>query len=35
MSELSYNDEAASTYDQAFAHVSTHFLPFPAADGPS
>jgi ubiquinone/menaquinone biosynthesis C-methylase UbiE len=28
MSELSYQDEAASTYDRAFAHVSTHFLPF-------
>jgi len=28
MSELSYKDEAASVYDRAFAHVSTHFLPF-------
>src|SRR4030095_7475657 len=28
MSELSYRDEAASAYDCAFAHVSTHFLPF-------
>ena len=28
MSELSYKDEAASANDQAFAHVSTHFLPF-------
>ena len=28
MSELSYKDEAASGYDRAFAHVSTHFLPF-------
>jgi ubiquinone/menaquinone biosynthesis C-methylase UbiE len=28
MSELSYKDEAASTYDRAVAHVSTHFLPF-------
>jgi hypothetical protein len=28
MSELSYKDEAASAYDQAVAHVSTHFLPF-------
>ena len=28
MSELSYKDEAASAYDRAFAHVSTHFLPF-------
>jgi ubiquinone/menaquinone biosynthesis C-methylase UbiE len=28
MSELSFKDEAASTYDRAFAHVSTHFLPF-------
>src|SRR4029434_3863441 len=28
MSELSYQDEAASTYDRAFAHVSMHFLPF-------
>jgi ubiquinone/menaquinone biosynthesis C-methylase UbiE len=27
MSELSYKDEAASAYDRAFAHVSTHFLP--------
>ena len=28
MSELSYKSEAASAYDRAFAHVSTHFLPF-------
>jgi protein-L-isoaspartate O-methyltransferase len=28
MSELSYRDEAASAYDRAFAHVSTHFLSF-------
>ena len=28
MSELSYKDEAASAYDRAFVHVSTHFLPF-------
>lgn len=28
MSELSYKGEAASAYDRAFAHVSTHFLPF-------
>jgi ubiquinone/menaquinone biosynthesis C-methylase UbiE len=28
MSELSFKDEAASTYDRAFAHVSTHFLRF-------
>lgn len=28
MSELAYKDEAASAYDRAFAHVSTHFLPF-------
>src|SRR5215470_8434743 len=28
MSELAYEDEAASAYDRAFAHVSTHFLPF-------
>jgi ubiquinone/menaquinone biosynthesis C-methylase UbiE len=28
MSELSYEDAAASAYDRAFAHVSTHFLPF-------
>jgi len=28
MSELTYKDEAASTYDRAFAHVSTHFFPF-------
>lgn len=28
MSELSFKDEAASAYDRAFAHVSTHFLPF-------
>jgi ubiquinone/menaquinone biosynthesis C-methylase UbiE len=28
MGELSYKDEAASSYDRAFAHVSTHFLPF-------
>lgn len=28
MSELVYKDEAASAYDRAFAHVSTHFLPF-------
>ena len=27
-SELSYKDEAASAYDRAFVHVSTHFLPF-------
>ena len=28
MSELSYKDEAARAYDEAFAHVSTHFVPF-------
>lgn len=28
MSELAYKGEAASVYDRAFAHVSTHFLPF-------
>jgi hypothetical protein len=28
MSEWSDKDEAASAYDRAFAHVSTHFLPF-------
>jgi hypothetical protein len=28
MSELVYKDEAASAYDLAFAHVSTHFVPF-------
>jgi SAM-dependent methyltransferase len=28
MSELAYKDEAASAYDRAFAHVTTHFLPF-------
>ena len=28
MNELLYKDEAASAYDRAFAHVSTHFLPF-------
>jgi ubiquinone/menaquinone biosynthesis C-methylase UbiE len=28
MSELSYKNEAATAYDRAFAHVSTHFLPF-------
>jgi ubiquinone/menaquinone biosynthesis C-methylase UbiE len=28
MSELSYKDEAASAYDSAIAHVSTHFVPF-------
>jgi hypothetical protein len=28
MSELSFKDEAASAYDRAVAHVSTHFLPF-------
>jgi ubiquinone/menaquinone biosynthesis C-methylase UbiE len=28
VSELAYKDEAASAYDRAFAHVSTHFLPF-------
>jgi ubiquinone/menaquinone biosynthesis C-methylase UbiE len=28
MSELSYKSEAARAYDRAFAHVSTHFLPF-------
>ena len=28
MSEFAYRDEAASAYDQAVAHVSTHFLPF-------
>lgn len=27
MSELVYQDEAASAYDRAVAHVSTHFLP--------
>jgi ubiquinone/menaquinone biosynthesis C-methylase UbiE len=26
--ELAYNDEAAAEYDRAFAHVSSHFLPF-------
>jgi ubiquinone/menaquinone biosynthesis C-methylase UbiE len=26
--ELAYYDEAAAEYDQAFAHVSSHFLPF-------
>jgi ubiquinone/menaquinone biosynthesis C-methylase UbiE len=26
--ELTYKDEAAALYDQAFARVSTHFLPF-------
>ena len=26
--ELSYNDDAAAEYDRAFAHVSSHFLPF-------
>ena len=28
MSELSFNDEAATAYDRAVAHVSAHFLPF-------
>jgi ubiquinone/menaquinone biosynthesis C-methylase UbiE len=28
MSELSFNDEAATAYDQAVAHVSARFLPF-------
>jgi ubiquinone/menaquinone biosynthesis C-methylase UbiE len=28
MSELSYKDDAARAYDDAFAHVSTYFLPF-------
>jgi SAM-dependent methyltransferase len=28
VSELPYKDEAARAYDRAFAHVSTHFLPF-------
>src|SRR5262249_56854688 len=28
MSELAYEDAAARAYDRAFAHVSTHFLPF-------
>jgi ubiquinone/menaquinone biosynthesis C-methylase UbiE len=28
VSELSYKDQAARAYDRAFAHVSTHFLPF-------
>jgi ubiquinone/menaquinone biosynthesis C-methylase UbiE len=28
MSELSFKEEAASAYDRAVAHVSTHFLPF-------
>jgi len=28
MSELSYKNEAATAYDRAFAHVSSHFLPF-------
>jgi ubiquinone/menaquinone biosynthesis C-methylase UbiE len=28
MSELSYKSEAASAYDRAFAHVSSHFVPF-------
>ena len=28
MSELSYRDEAASSYDRAVAHVSMHFVPF-------
>jgi ubiquinone/menaquinone biosynthesis C-methylase UbiE len=26
--ELAYQDEAAAEYDRAFAHVSSHFLPF-------
>jgi ubiquinone/menaquinone biosynthesis C-methylase UbiE len=26
--ELGYRDEAAAEYDRAFAHVSSHFLPF-------
>lgn len=26
--ELAYRDEAAAEYDRAFAHVSSHFLPF-------
>jgi ubiquinone/menaquinone biosynthesis C-methylase UbiE len=26
--ELTYHDEAAAEYDRAFAHVSSHFLPF-------
>ena len=26
--ELAYHDEAAAEYDRAFAHVSSHFLPF-------
>ena len=28
MSELLYKSEAATAYDRAVAHVSTHFLPF-------
>jgi ubiquinone/menaquinone biosynthesis C-methylase UbiE len=28
MSELSYRDEAARSYDRAVAHVSMHFVPF-------
>ena len=28
MSELSFEDEAATAYDRAVAHVSAHFLPF-------
>ena len=28
MSELSYKGEAANAYDRAFAHVSSHFVPF-------
>jgi ubiquinone/menaquinone biosynthesis C-methylase UbiE len=26
--ELTFNDEAAAEYDRAFAHVTTHFMPF-------
>jgi ubiquinone/menaquinone biosynthesis C-methylase UbiE len=26
--ELAYHDEAAAEYDRAFAHVTSHFLPF-------
>jgi hypothetical protein len=26
--ELTYKDEAAAGYERAFAHVSTHFVPF-------
>ncbi len=26
--ELAYQNEAAAEYDRAFAHVSSHFLPY-------